>query len=264
MPPPPAALPPPHAAWTAPLGDACRADPALRRRLLALAERLRHETDRLRIDPSNYGKRFRRDAFGRPLDPTPRVVVLHETVYGIGSAINTFMTPHPRDEDQVSYHTLIGLDGRVVEAVDPSKRAFGAGNSAFNGHWVVTNPGGRRLDQQFRPAPQPGDTHRRRKRQHCPQRLHGRPVRRPGGRAGAVDAALRHPVQPHHHPPARGPGRRTDGSPQLRLGRPRGAPRSPRGALLNRQPPGAASQISGLVIGRRLPKSRAWSSGSCM
>jgi N-acetyl-anhydromuramyl-L-alanine amidase AmpD len=140
MPPPPATLPPPHAAWTAPLGDACRADPALRRRLLALAERLRHETDRLRIDPSNYGKRFRRDAFGRPLDPTPRVVVLHETVYGIGSAINTFMTPHPRDEDQVSYHTLIGLDGRVVEAVDPSKRAFGAGNSAFNGHWVVTNP----------------------------------------------------------------------------------------------------------------------------
>ncbi len=139
-PPPPAALPPPHAAWTAPLGDACRVDPALRRRLLALAERLRHETDRLRIDPSNYGERFRRDAFGRPLDPTPRVVVLHETVYGIGSAINTFMTPHPRDEDQVSYHTLIGLDGRVVEAVDPSKRAFGSGNSAFNGHWVVTNP----------------------------------------------------------------------------------------------------------------------------
>jgi N-acetylmuramoyl-L-alanine amidase len=139
---PPAAqvLPPPQAAWRAPLGGACQADPVLRSRLLALAERLRYETTRLRIDPSNYGERFRQDVFGRPLDPTPQVVVLHETVYGINSAINTFMTPHPRDEDQVSYHTLIGLDGRVVEVLDPSKRAFGSGNSAFNGRWVVTNP----------------------------------------------------------------------------------------------------------------------------
>jgi N-acetyl-anhydromuramyl-L-alanine amidase AmpD len=139
-PPPPAALPPPQEAWRAPLGGACRADLGTRARLLALAEQLRYETSRLRIDPSNYGERFRRDAFGRPVDPTPRVVVLHETVYGIDSAINTFMTPHPRDEDQVSYHTLIGLDGQVVEALDPSKRAFGSGNSAFNGQWVVTNP----------------------------------------------------------------------------------------------------------------------------
>lgn len=140
--PPPAAqvLPPPQAAWRAPLGGACQADPLLRSRLLALAERLRYETTRLRIDPSNYGERFRQDVFGQPLDPTPQVVVLHETVYGINSAINTFMTPHPRDEDQVSYHTLIGLDGRVVEVLDPSKRAFGSGNSAFNGRWVVTNP----------------------------------------------------------------------------------------------------------------------------
>ncbi|MEA5443114.1 peptidoglycan recognition family protein [Cyanobium gracile] len=140
QPPPVKALPPPHAAWRTPLGGACQADPQLRGRLLALAERLRYETIRLRIDPSNYGERFRQDVFGQPLDPTPQVVVLHETVYGINSAINTFMTPHPRDEDQVSYHTLIGLDGRVVEVLDPSKRAFGSGNSAFNGRWVVTNP----------------------------------------------------------------------------------------------------------------------------
>ena len=140
QPPPATALPPPHAAWRAPLGGACQADPLLRSRLLALAERLRYATIRLRIDPSNYGERFRQDVFGQPLDPTPQVVVLHETVYGIDSAINTFMTPHPRDEDQVSYHTLIGLDGRVVEVLDPSKRAFGSGNSAFNGRWVVTNP----------------------------------------------------------------------------------------------------------------------------
>ncbi len=139
-PPPPASLPPPHADWKPPLGGECRADPALRERLLALAERLRYNTIRLSIDPTNFGERSRRDAFGHPVDPTPQVVVLHETVYGIGSAINTFMTPHPRDEDQVSYHTLIGLDGQVVEALDPSKRAFGSGNSAFNGRWVVTNP----------------------------------------------------------------------------------------------------------------------------
>lgn len=95
---------------------------------------------RVAIDPSNFGERYRRDAYGNPVDPTPQVVVLHETVYGITSAINTFITAHPNDEDQVSYHALIGLDGQVVTLLDPEKRAFGAGNSAFNGRWVVTNP----------------------------------------------------------------------------------------------------------------------------
>ncbi|MGL6135091.1 MAG: N-acetylmuramoyl-L-alanine amidase, partial [Prochlorococcaceae cyanobacterium] len=66
--------------------------------------------------------------------------VLHETVYSMDSAINTFRTPHPRDEDQVSYHAVIGLDGRVVKLLDPSKRAYGAGNSAFRGEWAITNP----------------------------------------------------------------------------------------------------------------------------
>ena len=84
--------------------------------------------------------RQRVDAFGNQLDPRPRVVVLHETVYGIDSAINTFITHHSRDEDQVSYHTLIGLDGQVVQVLDPRFRAFGAGNSAFQGEWAITNP----------------------------------------------------------------------------------------------------------------------------
>jgi N-acetylmuramoyl-L-alanine amidase len=135
-----APMPPAQASWKAPLGGSCRADPGLRQRLVALAARLPAQTTRLRIDPSNFGDRLVQDAFGQPVDPTPRVVVLHETVFGIDSAINTFMTPHPRDEDQVSYHTLIGLDGQVVEVLDPVKRAFGSGNSAFNGRWVVTNP----------------------------------------------------------------------------------------------------------------------------
>lgn len=74
------------------------------------------------------------------MNPSPRVVVLHETVYSVDSAINTFLTPHPRDEDQVSYHTLIALDGRIVDLVNPLKRAYGAGYSAFLGEWAATNP----------------------------------------------------------------------------------------------------------------------------
>ncbi|TVS03167.1 MAG: N-acetylmuramoyl-L-alanine amidase [Cyanobium sp. PLM2.Bin73] len=133
--------PPPHPNWTSPLRGSCRPlDSPRRQQLLALASRLRTAPERIAIDPSNYGQRHSRDAYGNPLDPTPRLVVLHETVFSMESAINTFRTPHPRDEDQVSYHAVIGLDGRVVKLVDPSRRAYGAGNSAFRGEWAVTNP----------------------------------------------------------------------------------------------------------------------------
>lgn len=133
--------PPAHPAWRSPLGQRCPApDPKRRQGLERLMATIRNSPAKVQIHPTNYGERFRRDAYGNPLDPTPRLVVLHETVYGIGSAINTFVTPHPRDEDQVSYHVLIGLDGAVVQVLDPELRAFGAGNSAFNGQWVVTNP----------------------------------------------------------------------------------------------------------------------------
>ncbi len=137
----PAPLPPRHPSWQSPLASSCAPSrPAERQRLGQLVEQLRRSPRRVAIDPTNFGERFSRDAFGNPLDPTPRVVVLHETVYGMSSAINTFRTPHPRDEDQVSYHALVGLDGSVVKLLDPSKRAFGAGNSAFRGQWAVTNP----------------------------------------------------------------------------------------------------------------------------
>lgn len=132
--------PPQHASWRSPLRSSCSiTDPAQRTRLQQLVSRVQTSPARVQIHPSNYGERFSRDAYGNPIDPTPQLVVLHETVYGIGSAINTFLTPHPRDDDQVSYHTLIGGDGSVVQVLDPAKRAFGAGNSAFNGRWVVTN-----------------------------------------------------------------------------------------------------------------------------
>jgi N-acetylmuramoyl-L-alanine amidase len=133
--------PPPQAAWVSPLRAQCSSgDSRLRTRLLALQAALPKRIRRLTIDPSNYGQRHRRDVFGNRLDPTPAMVVLHETVYGLNSAINTFTTHHPNDDDQVSYHVLIGEKGQIVQAVDPSKRAFGAGNSAFLGRWVITNP----------------------------------------------------------------------------------------------------------------------------
>ena len=136
-----APAPPSHVIWSSPLHRQCVAeDSPSRQSLLRQLAALETSKRRLRIDPTNFGERFRRDAFGNPVDPTPRLVVLHETVYGIQSAVQTFLTPHPRDEDQVSYHMLVGLDGQVVEALDPSHRAFGAGNSSFNGQWVVTNP----------------------------------------------------------------------------------------------------------------------------
>ncbi|MDA0717343.1 MAG: peptidoglycan recognition family protein [Cyanobacteria bacterium] len=135
-----APAPPAHRPWQSPLRASCApGDPAHRLRLQQLAESIKTSPARVQIHPTNFGERFNRDAYGNPVDPTPQLVVLHETVYGIGSAINTFVTPHPRDEDQVSYHTLIGGDGSVVQVLDPSKRAFGAGNSAFNGRWVVSN-----------------------------------------------------------------------------------------------------------------------------
>ncbi len=134
-------LPPARPAWVSPLQPSCTIqDLAQRQHLQSLLLALRTAPQRVRVDPTNFGERFRRDAFGRAVDPTPRLVVLHETVYGMNSAIQTFRTPHPNDGDQVSYHALIGEDGRVIQLLDPSKRAFGAGNSAFNGQWVVTNP----------------------------------------------------------------------------------------------------------------------------
>lgn len=133
----PAPRPPQAAPWRSPMASLC---PNVAPDLIARMASLQLAPRSIRTDPSNFGERFEIDAYGNRIDPTPRVVVLHETVYGIESAISTFLTHHPRDEDQVSYHALVGLDGEVVQVLDPSKRAFGAGNSAFQGQWVVTNP----------------------------------------------------------------------------------------------------------------------------
>jgi hypothetical protein len=95
------------------------------------------------IDPTNYGQRFILDLYSKPASYDP-IVVIHETSFSASSAINTFRTPHYRDADQVSYHTLIKLNGDVVYLVPPDLRAFGAGNSVFRSQkgveTVKTNP----------------------------------------------------------------------------------------------------------------------------
>lgn len=94
-------------------------------------------------DPSNYGDRYSTDAYGHPLN-NQFIAVLHETVGSAQSALNLFQTYHPDDNDQVSYHTLVGRDGTIYYIVPPEKRAYGAGNSVFNGpsgpETVTTNP----------------------------------------------------------------------------------------------------------------------------
>lgn len=94
-------------------------------------------------DPSNYGDRYSTDAYGRPVN-NEFIAVLHETVGSAQSAINLFQTHHPNDNDQVSYHAIIGRDGTVYYIVPPESRAYGAGNSAFEGDYgpeaVLTNP----------------------------------------------------------------------------------------------------------------------------
>ena len=133
-------VPPKSRSWRSPLARQCSGvDRALRSRLNKLDARSASWRTFVKIDPTNFGERYDKDAYGRVIDAMPRVVVLHETVYSLSSALNTFMTPHPRDEDQVSYHTLVGQDGRVLDLVDPLSRAYGAGFSAFLGEWAITN-----------------------------------------------------------------------------------------------------------------------------
>ena len=105
-------LPPARPAWVSPLQPSCTIqDLAQRQHLQSLLVSLRTAPQRVRVDPTNFGKRFRRDAFGRAVDPTPRLVVLHETVYGMNSAIQTFRT-----EDEViekANNTPFGLSAGV-------------------------------------------------------------------------------------------------------------------------------------------------------
>jgi N-acetyl-anhydromuramyl-L-alanine amidase AmpD len=92
-------------------------------------------------DPSNYGTRQAGDWQGRPVPHTPALIVLHETVVGESSALELFRRSHADDGQQASYHVLIGRDGRRIRVVDDGQRAFGAGDSAFQGLSVQLRPG---------------------------------------------------------------------------------------------------------------------------
>jgi N-acetylmuramoyl-L-alanine amidase len=88
--------------------------------------------------PTNFGERYLQDISGQFVNNRP-IVVLHETVGSGWQTVRAFQTAHLRDADQVSYHTLIKLDGTIFYLVPPDKRAFGAGNSTFEGESVKTN-----------------------------------------------------------------------------------------------------------------------------
>lgn len=93
---------------------------------------------RIDIDKTNFGDRRTKDIQGRPVKHS-LLIVLHETTSTADSALNAMLTHHPRDEDQVSYHAIVRQDGAIIYSVDPIKRAYGAGNSAFRGEQVQTN-----------------------------------------------------------------------------------------------------------------------------
>lgn len=87
---------------------------------------------RIEAHSSNFGDRLSHNSQGKPVY-YPLLIVLHETTSAASGAVNTVLTPHPRDNDQVSYHAIIRKDGAILYLVDPLKRAYGAGNSAFQG-----------------------------------------------------------------------------------------------------------------------------------
>ncbi|MFN4066832.1 MAG: N-acetylmuramoyl-L-alanine amidase [Thermosynechococcus sp.] len=91
------------------------------------------------IHPTNFGNRYRTDVRGQVVEYAP-LIVLHETAASAQSTLDFFQTPHPRDEDQASYHELITLNGWLLHLVPWSKRAYGAGNSVFGTETVQTNP----------------------------------------------------------------------------------------------------------------------------
>ena len=90
---------------------------------------------------TNFGERKTRDSWGRVLQVKPMVIVLHETVISEPQALDLFKTNHPDDDQQVSYHMLIGRDGRRVRIVPDQKRAYGSGMSAFGDITVRDRPG---------------------------------------------------------------------------------------------------------------------------
>lgn len=81
--------------------------------------------------PTNFGDRYKVDHWGRSISGSPQLIVLHETVISEPATIALFQTPHPRDEDQASYHMIVASDGLRIRIVPDLSRAYGSGMSAF-------------------------------------------------------------------------------------------------------------------------------------
>ncbi|MEY3736283.1 MAG: hypothetical protein RLZZ624_1342 [Cyanobacteriota bacterium] len=119
--------------------------PGLRRpapQLAACARRLGLERPLQELaDRSNFGNRLLKDAWGRELPHRPQLIVLHETVTSLDGTLAHFQRYHANDDDQSSYHRLVGTDGTVFEVVPDGKRAYGAGQAAFGDFALVSRPG---------------------------------------------------------------------------------------------------------------------------
>lgn len=92
-------------------------------------------------DPSNYGERAVRNWKGEPVAHSPSLIVLHETVVDEPTTLALFQRHQSDDLRQASYHVVIGRDGRRIRVVADGKRAFGAGDSDFQGLAVQLRPG---------------------------------------------------------------------------------------------------------------------------
>jgi len=109
--------------------------------LAACAAKLRLPPELPRpADATNFGERQRRDAFGREVPHKPQLIVLHETVISAADTARRFATPHPRDDDQASYHLLLDREGQRLRIVPDAGRAFGAGMAAFGDFTVRIRP----------------------------------------------------------------------------------------------------------------------------
>lgn len=95
--------------------------------------------DRSRRSPNFNGRTGRPDA-----------VVLHDTATdGIASPLDWTLRPEAR----VSYHYLVGRDGRVYETVDPDRRAWHAGEGSL---WGRPDPNSWSIGLAFVDVDRPG------------------------------------------------------------------------------------------------------------
>lgn len=93
--------------------------------------------------PNNFGERLTQGPDG-PLNQA-KIVVLHETVVSLQQTLDIFSNPR----SQVSYHSLVDRDGKIYHIVPWDKRAYGAGNSVFNG---PQGPESARISQNASPS----------------------------------------------------------------------------------------------------------------